>query len=146
MVPDTKLASLMTEKVIWVRPGETLERVGELFDSHAIHHIPVVDEGGRIVGMISKSDYEKVSHALTAFNQEKYIEYNRSIHRSLLASELMTKQVARLSPQDSVYRAAEYFRENLFRAIPLVDEDNKLIGIVTTYDLLNYAYQESNVQ
>lgn len=142
MVADTKLAKIMTTEVLRVHIEDSLEKVGELFETNNIHHIPVVEEDNRIVGIISKSDYVTVSHALTAFNKEKYREYNRSIQRSLLASELMTKQVAKLSPEDSIYTAAEYFRENLFHAIPVVSKEGKLVGIVTTYDLVNYAYQD----
>ena len=60
--------------------------------------------------------------------------------RSLLVKEVMSKQVATLGPEDTLELAAGFFRENMFHALPVVDEDNMLIGIVTTYDLLNYAY------
>ncbi len=140
MIDDIKLSAIMTTNVVQLRPDDTLTTVGKLFEMHSIHHLPVVEPDGRIIGIISKSDYYKVNHALTIFNPEKYRAYNEGIQRSLLASELMTRQLATLSPDDSVFKAAEYFRENLFRAIPIVDQAGKLVGIVTTYDLLNHAY------
>ena len=57
----------------------------------------------------------------------------------------MTSQVARLSPKDSLQTAADYFRENLFHAIPIVDENDRLVGILTTYDLINYAFREEAI-
>jgi CBS domain-containing protein len=59
--------------------------------------------------------------------------------RSLLAEEAMTRQVATLDPDDSLEMAVGFFRENLFHALPVVDKD-KLVGIVTTFDLLTHAY------
>lgn len=62
--------------------------------------------------------------------------------RSLLVREVMVKQVAKLRPEDKIELAADIFRENLFHAMPVVDNDGKLKGIVTTFDLLNYAFND----
>jgi acetoin utilization protein AcuB len=55
----------------------------------------------------------------------------------------MTKQVAKLKTEDSLEMAVGFFRENLFHALPVVNDEGELVGIVTTYDLLNYAYSET---
>jgi len=54
----------------------------------------------------------------------------------------MTTQVAKLNPEDSIMVAAGYFRENLFHAIPVVSTDGLLVGILSTYDMLNFAFSE----
>jgi CBS domain-containing protein len=56
--------------------------------------------------------------------------------------EIMEKKVAQLNPNDSALVAIGIFRENLFHALPIVNESNVLVGILTTYDLLTYAYNE----
>jgi len=138
----TKVAQLMTTNVLFVRPADSMERVGEIFRMNNIHHIPVIERGGKVVGMISQVDYHKILHGFTLFKTEKSEEYNKAILRSLLVNEVMTKQVAKLSPEDSVLVAAGYFRENLFHAIPVVDGGGILVGILTTYDMLNFAFAE----
>lgn len=135
----TRIAEIMTENVIVLRPEDTMDAVQDIFRKHNIHHLPVVDRG-KVVGIISHSDYLKLLHGFTLFKTKKSDEYNDAILRSLLVREVMTKQVATLGPDDTIELAAGFFRENLFHALPVVDEDNLLIGIVTTYDLLNYAY------
>lgn len=135
----TTVAEIMTDRVIVVRPNETMDVVQDIFRKNNIHHVPVVDNGV-VVGMVSHADYLKLLHGFTLFKTKKSDEYNDAILRSLLVKEVMTKQVATLGPEDSLELAAGFFRENLFHALPVVDEDNMLIGIVTTYDLLNYAY------
>ena len=90
--------------------------------------------------MVSYTDYLKLLHGFTLFKTRKSDEYNDAILRSLLVKEVMTKQLATLKPEDTLEMAAGFFRENLFHALPVVDDDNMLVGIITTYDLINYAY------
>ena len=138
----TTIANIMTREVFFVHPDDTMQRVDEIFRMHNIHHVPVIDGEGHVMGIISKSDYLKVLHGFTMFKTTKSEEYNKAILRSLLASEVMTKQVASLQPEDTVDVAAGYFRENLFHAIPVVDSNKRLVGIVTTFDMLNFAFME----
>lgn len=138
----TAIASIMTRDVFFVHPDDTMERVDEIFKMHNIHHVPVIDRESHVVGIISKSDYLKILHGFTLFKTEKSESYNKAILRSLLANEVMSRQVASLQPSDTVDIAAGYFRENLFHAIPVVDYEKRLVGIVTTFDMLNFAFME----
>lgn len=133
--------SIMATEVVAVAPDETMERVEELFKSSHFHHLPVVDKGS-VVGILSYADYLKLLHGFTIFNTQKSEEYNRAILRSLLVREVMTRHVATLHPEDSIEVAVGIFRENLFHALPVVDNQGKLKGIVTTFDLLNYAFND----
>lgn len=139
---NTTIANIMTRDVFFVYPDDTMQRVDEIFKMHNIHHVPVIDREGHVVGIISKADYLKILHGFTLFKTAKSEEYNKAILRSLLASEVMSKQVASLQPDDTVDIAAGYFRENLFHAIPVVDTEKRLVGIVTTFDMLNFAFME----
>lgn len=141
----TTVGQIMTTPVITVAPNDTMDKVQAIFRKNNIHHLPVVDDG-RVVGMISNTDYMRLLHGFTLFKTEKSEEYNDAILRSLLANEVMTRQVAVLNPGDSLELAAGYFRENLFHALPIVDDKNqKLVGILTTYDLISYAFSEEAV-
>jgi CBS domain-containing protein len=136
------VGQIMTTNVLFVKPNDTMDKVSEIFRMNNIHHVPVIGEDGKVVGIVSHTDYHKILHGFTLFKTEKSEEYNKAILRSLLVKEVMSRQVAKLNPNDSVMVAAGYFRENLFHAIPVVDKQSKLVGIVTTYDMLNYAYHE----
>lgn len=136
-----KIMDVMTTDVITVHANETMDRVSLIFNSREIHHIPVVDSEGKVVGIISKTDYHKLEHGFTLFKSKESQAYNEAIMRSLLASDVMTKQVVTLLPADNLSVAVDIFRENLFHAIPVVDDNQKLVGILTTYDLLNYAFR-----
>lgn len=140
MEKNINIGQLMTTQVITVRPDETMERVAYLFRTNNIHHLPVVDENRVVLGMISKSDYYRLQDTFTLFNTEKSRSINETLFRSLLVEEVMVRQVAKLHPEDKILVAVGVFRENLFHAMPVVDKAGKLVGILSTYDLLNYAF------
>ena len=137
---NTPLSSVMTRNVIAISPKEAMSRVQEIFEAKLIHHIPVVDEKKQVVGIISLNDYHKILHGLTLFRAQQSKTYNTAILSSLLVEDVMTKKVAKLSTTDTVETAAGFFKENLFHALPIVDKNDKLVGIVTTYDLLTFAF------
>ncbi len=139
----TTVGQIMSTPVITVAPDDTMKKVQDIFRMNNIHHIPVA-VNGKVVGIISKSDYLRLLHGFTLFKTEKSTEYNDAIMRSLLVDEVMTKQVATLEPEDTLEIAAGFFRENLFHALPVVSK-GRLVGIITTFDLINYAYSEPMV-
>lgn len=138
---STAISKIMTTEVISIRPTDTMDKVDRIFHTADIHHIPVVNKDRVVLGMISKSDYFKILHGFTLFKAPISQKYNEAVLRSLLAKEVMTKQVATLRPDDSVSTAADYFRENRFHAIPIVDGQRKLVGILSTYDLINSMFR-----
>lgn len=136
------IKQIMTTEVLTVHPGDTMEQVHLVFRSSDIHHLPVVDEESRVVGIISKSDYYSISNAFPLFRPDLRAAANDRLFKSLLVEDVMTRQVAMLSPEDSISVAAGYFKENLFHAIPIVDKGGMLVGILTTFDLLNYFFNQ----
>ncbi|HMR44899.1 MAG TPA: CBS domain-containing protein, partial [Saprospiraceae bacterium] len=124
-----------------LRPNDTMMKAKEIFSSQNIHHLPVARDG-KVVGILTKSDYLAISNAFPLFNEKKREAYNDKLFATLLVEEVMTRQVAKVSPDDSIEIAAGIFRENLFHALPVVDDAGKLVGILTTYDLLNYFFNQ----
>ena len=67
-------------------------------------------------------------------NYDKFLEQSRL--KNYTVKEVMTTGLAKLSSTDKIDVALEIFMENLFHAIPVVD-DNELVGLLTTFDILN---------
>lgn len=132
---------VMTTEVISVHPNDTVDKVSEIFKRNSFHHLPVIKDDRTVVGILSKMDYYKLMNTFTLFKTKKAEEYNEAIFRSLLVKEVMTKQIATLQLDDSIHIAIGMFKENLFHALPIVNEEKKLIGILSTYDLLNFAFK-----
>ncbi len=133
------VSTIMTRDLITVNPKDSLKVVKEIFDSKRLHHIPVV-RYKKIVGIISKSD---VLYFMKGANPEKEKARNEKLLEKYTAEEIMTTGMAKLESDDRINVALEVFKENLFHAIPVVDND-ELTGIVTTYDIIK-ALSEDKV-
>ena len=125
---NEKISTIMIPDVITVEPNDTLDKVKQLLIDEKIEHVPVIDEG-TLVGIISY-------HDLWELNKD-FKEYSK-----IKAKEIMTRKVAFLEADAKIGTAAEIFLENLFHAIPVVDSDKKLIGIITILDVIWYAYKK----
>lgn len=122
----TKISTLMTTELVKIMTSTPLGEAKELLETHGIHHLPVVDPTGNLVGILSQSDFLKtLDHDATATT----------------AGELMTTHLAKLEPSDDVRTAANVFALNTFHALPVV-EGTKLVGILTTLDLIQFMDQE----
>ncbi|MBC6995741.1 CBS domain-containing protein [Lewinella lacunae] len=98
----------------------------DLLVRHGVHHLPVLTPEGRLAGILSQSDFLKLSFPGSGLNT---------------VSDIMTAHVAKLEPSDTVRTAANLFTLNKFHALPVLEED-KLVGIVTTLDLIRLIDQE----
>ena len=132
---------IMTTDLITADPDEVIDSVKHKLISNHIQHIPVVDDK-KILGIISKGDIHRMEHHFTLFQSEKALESNRQIFSTILASEIMTKTLVKLKDTDSASIAVDIFRENMFHALPVVNEKDHLVGMITPLDLLRYSFDE----
>ena len=135
------ISNIMTTDVITLEPKDLMEDAKRIFNSNNIHHIPVINLENKVIGIISIQDFNKVLHGFTLFKTQKSSEYNEAILRAFLVEDVMTKYVVTLEESEPISKALDIFKENLFHAIPIIKTDGTLSGIVTTFDLLNIAFQ-----
>lgn len=131
---------IMTPQPITVRPDTPLKEIRQLFEANEFHHLPVVSSGNRLEGIISRRDMEKTYHLLTT--ETTGATLTKMEMGFWQAKNIMTQYPLSLAPDDTVGLAADIFLANQFHALPIVDGE-ELLGIVTTHDLLAYAF--SNV-
>jgi len=120
--------TIMTKDLITIDPTERLNKVRQVFMENAVHHLPVVSEG-KIVGIVTTYDIWK--------NEIAPQDYATTEVR-----EIMTTTIAKISPNDKIGTAAELFLDNRFHALPIVDEANNLLGLVSTFDVLMYEFKK----
>jgi acetoin utilization protein AcuB len=136
------VSEIMTKKLITVIPTDSLKIVKDIFEQHNIHHVLVVRHL-ELVGIISKTDFYKAIHGARLENPETAAFENELIYAKFKAEDLMTKNVAKIGPNEKIGTAAEIFLENYFHAIPIVNDEQELVGIVSTYDILKMFFQEA---
>lgn len=135
-----KVGDVMSTELITVKQDTVLKDVNQIFENENIHHIPVVANDGHFMGIISKSDILLLLDWGTKLSLPASIRKNFFMLSSNLAKDVMQTNVIKVSPEDTIQRCVQIFRENYFRALPVVNEEGQLQGIITTYDLMILAY------
>lgn len=118
---------IMTKNPFFVGPEDNLETAYSIFLGKRIHNLPVIDKN-KLVGMITADD---LWHQKKSFNEMG----------STKVSDIMTKKIARISPNDKIGTAAELLFDPRLFALPVVNEDDSLVGIVTSFDILKYEFK-----
>ena len=137
MNPNKPISSIMTKDLVTVSPDTYLSRVTRIFDNNDFHHVPVVKNGGKLAGIISKEDFQKMNYYF--FEKLPNKDEMTKVSEGLRASDIMTPYPLSVDPDDSIGLAADIFLANRFHALPVV-EDDVLVGLVTSHDLIKYAF------
>jgi len=124
---NERVASIMTRELITVNQDDSLQKVKDILINNRIHHVPVVD-GKKLVGLVTTYDLFKLN-----------VEHKD--YPNTRVGNVMTKRIATIESNFHIGTAAEVFMEHLFHAIPVVDNE-ELVGIVTSFDILKYEYQK----
>jgi CBS domain-containing membrane protein len=130
----------MTKKVITLSSGDRLEKAELLFKTKNIRHIPVVKDSA-IIGMLSYSDLLRISFADAIDEDEEYVD--AIVYEMFTIEQVMTRNLVSVSPVTTLKEVAEILSKREFHALPVVIE-NKLVGIVTTTDLINFMLEQFN--
>lgn len=125
---NEKVDTIMIKKLITLDSKDTVETAKQIFTDKRIHHLPV-QENGKLVGLVTTYDLWKS-------NIEK------GAHDKTPVSEIMSKKVVKISPDDKIGTAAEIFLDNRFHALPVVLDNGDLVGLVTTFDVLRYEFKK----
>ena len=141
MDKEIAVKHIMSRDLVTVRPNETLEIVQQKLTTHKIHHAPVV-EGTQFVGLVSQSDLFRMEHQMSVFGTDQAVEQNKAIFSTMLAQDIMIKEIVMLHENDTARDAVRIFKENLFHALPVINAQGELIGMVTPLDLLTYAFDD----
>ena len=134
MKKRTPISAIMTRDVITLNNKDTLETAEHLFKNKKIRHIPVVD-GNAIIGMLSYTDLLRISFADAIYEEED--EIDTVVYNMFTIEQVMAKNLISVNSTITIKEVAELLSKKEFHAIPVID-NNKLVGIVTTTDLINY--------
>lgn len=128
--PRMKVVDLMTNDPLTVTTAETVGKADELMAENNIRQIPVVN-GRELVGIVTDRD-------VRAFLSDALLAQPEARDRALKTSvgDIMTTEPLFITPDDDLKDAVEMLIEHKFGAIPVVDEAEGLVGIVSYVDVL----------
>ncbi len=128
------ISKLMTKEIIALNRDDDLETAEHLFKRRHIRHIPVVEEQV-IIGMLSYTDLLRISFADAVDEEDDAVD--TTVYNMFSIEQVMVKNVVSVPSTASIKEVAEILSKKEFHALPVVD-DGRLVGIVTTTDLINY--------
>lgn len=122
----------MTRDVITVTPDTSLFKAAKLMKEHDIRRLPVVDDHKRLVGIVSDRDVKAASPSRATSLDMYELMYLLS---EIKIRDVMTASPVSISPEQTVETVALLMQEKGFGGLPVVDADNKVIGIITDHDI-----------
>ncbi|MFJ9898295.1 CBS domain-containing protein [Streptomyces sp. NPDC091280] len=141
-----KVGSVMTTEVVHAVYGTPFKEVARLLGEHRISGLPVVDEDEKVIGVVSETDlmirqadtpdpYESRKRvrlaALTRRGRARAVKAG-----ARTAGRLMTAPPVVVHAEDTIVEAARAMTQHRIERLPVLDEEDRLVGIVTRRDLL----------
>ena len=127
-----QVKEFMTKKVITIGEEQSVLELRELMANNNLRRIPVVDDIKRIKGIVTDGDVARTAPS-DASTLSKY-EANYILGK-LKVKDIMTKAVITVCETDGIELAAYKLYQYSIGAVPVVDENNKLSGIIADKDV-----------
>ena len=124
--------AIMTTDVVTIPPSASLADAREIMQEHRIHHLPVVNADGTLVGLVTLTD------VLNASDSSLRNEDSRIRATDITLSEVMVTDIATVAESASLRQAALFIEKHKIGCLPVVT-DGKLKGIITDSDFVAVA-------
>jgi len=113
---------VMTRDVVTIEVGFGVEDAAAAIQKHGVTHLPVVDAAGKLVGIVTAWDISRAVAKRTGKKLELF----------------MTKDVVTVGPDDPLELAAGFMGQKNVSALPVVDDERRVLGIVSGSDLARF--------
>ena len=132
----TTIKDVMASPAITVNENDDFSKVQEKFQFHQIRHLPVVNTGGGLVGLITQRELFKI-HSPHKLEDGDWF-YDKDLLNGFILKNVMIKDVFSLTPDRPLLEAVEFMVRNKVGCIPIVDEYKYVQGVITRDDILKY--------
>ncbi|MEW6010889.1 MAG: CBS domain-containing protein [Methanobacterium sp.] len=157
-----EIQDAMQKEVITFKEADKISEVSKILRDHKISGAPVVDDNRKVVGILSEGDIMRLLEVhspnlnlilpapldlieLPVRMKYEFDEIAAGINKAAVqqVSSIMTRKVITITPDKSISDAAELMDQHQINRLPVVDEENKLVGILTRGDIIG-AMVKSN--
>ena len=144
----TTVADVMSRDPIVVRPQTELKEAIQTLAERRISGLPVVDEGGKLVGIVSETDLMWQETGVTPPAYIMFLDsviflknpaqYERDLHKALgqTVGEVMSTDPVTVSPDKPIKEAAQLMHDRSVHRLPVVNTTGQVIGILTRGDIV----------
>jgi acetoin utilization protein AcuB len=128
-----KVKDLMRTNVVTLYSSDMLAVAEDIMTMGRIRHLPVVNAQNHVVGLVTQRDlYKAAISSVLGFEQEKEREWLGQVR----VSDVMTTEVIQIGVEAGVVEAVEKMVTAKIGCLPVVDEQGKLVGLMTETDCL----------
>lgn len=124
----------MSSEVITIHPDTTLPEAHKLMIEEEIRRLPVVDHENRLVGIVTLGDIRSAEPSPATSLSVWEMNY---LLATLKIDKVMTRYPKTIRPEATIAEAARMMLENRISGLPVVDEENHVIGILTESDIFS---------
>lgn len=124
----------MTPSPVTIGPEKTIEEARRLLENFNFRHLPVVDEAGGLLGMVTDRDLRS-AYPSSVLKEDERQEMLARIHRTPV-SEIMSSNNAVLSRSSTLDDALLIFEKRSVGALPVINRNRQVVGILSFNDLL----------
>lgn len=130
------VSDLMTHNPYCVKQHNSLQDAHNLMREKNIRHIPVIDDDGSLVGMLTqKVMISEVMRILAKYGPQALERKEKQI----VVREIMATDIATITKIQPLSEVAQFFVDNRHGCIPVIDDEQKLQGILTSSDFVRLA-------
>jgi CBS domain-containing protein len=149
-----RVGDIMNRDVVTIQPHTSVGEIARLMSSHGISGLPVVDDTGQVLGVVTELDMIarnarfKMPTYFVILDSIIYLETPQHFQERLehvlgtTAEEIMSKPVATIAPTATIEELAELMVNQRKNPIPVV-ENNQLVGIVSRADIVRMMAHDS---
>jgi acetoin utilization protein AcuB len=127
-----RVSNFMSAKVITAHPRDGIRRTFFRMRENEVRHMPVVDDDHRLVGIISDRDLRRPQWV----DETPDLAHLYNLDDNLSVEDLMTRHVWAAHTYDSIAKATRILIEHRFGALPVLNKDGELVGMLSSLDLL----------
>lgn len=121
-----KVADIMTTSAITVLETVMVSDAERTMSERDIRHLPVVDRNGRLIGILSDRDVLRT--------------FEKSRDKAVAVADVMTEDVLTVRPETRACEATALMLDRKIGALPVVDPEMHVVGVVTETDFLRFAH------
>jgi CBS domain-containing protein len=147
---------IMTENVITIKKDSSIEELSEILLKNKISGVPVVGNDGKIAGVVTEGDiivqdtdlhfprYFKLLDGIIYLDSLNRFRDNLKKHLATKVEDIMVTKVKTISPETTISDIAELMLRMKINRLPVVDEDDNILGIVTRADIVRSMIPKEN--
>ncbi len=127
-----KVSSFMTSKVITARPEDGIRQTFFRMRENEVRHMPVVDNERQLIGIISDRDLRRPEWV----DEAPDLSHIYNLDDNLSVQDLMTRNVMVAHTYDTIAKATKVLIEHRFGAMPVLNKEQELVGMLSSLDML----------